>query len=308
MNVYALNNGRLNIIDHKSFKLEKDIQKLCEENLSLLFGLEVVTSEFYLHNLRIDTIAFDPKAESFVVLEYKNDKNFSVIDQGYAYLALILNNKAECILEYNETHKTPVKRNTIDWTQTRVIFIAPSFTPYQTQSINFKDLPIELWEIKKYENDTISLRQIQPYGSSESIKTISSKNKTIEGVTKEVKVYTEDEHLLVASDEIKELYNQLKTYLTSFKGDVRIKPTKKYIGFIARTNFVDVHIQKNALKLWLNLSKGRLDDSKQLARDVSNIGHWGNGDYELHFSDADNLDYILGLVKQSYISNAERYP
>ncbi|MGI6481685.1 MAG: hypothetical protein ACOX08_00215, partial [Methanobacterium sp.] len=29
--------------------------------------------------------------------------NFSVIDQGYAYLALLLNNTADFILEYNES-------------------------------------------------------------------------------------------------------------------------------------------------------------------------------------------------------------
>ncbi len=45
------------------------------------------------------------------------------------------------------------------------------FTNYQREAINFKDLPIELWEIKRFENDTISFEQIQKTSAKESIKT-----------------------------------------------------------------------------------------------------------------------------------------
>ena len=82
MELYLIKDGRLSYINNVDFKLEKDIQGLCESNLSLLFGLQVVKSEFILQNLRIDTLAFNAKTKSFVVIEYKKDKNFSVIDQG----------------------------------------------------------------------------------------------------------------------------------------------------------------------------------------------------------------------------------
>jgi predicted transport protein len=186
------------------------------------------------------------------------------------------------------------------------MFIAPSFTQYQIQSINFKDLPIEIWEIRRYANDTISLTQIQPSGSVESVKTISSRSKTIEGVSKEIKIYTEDDHLIAANDKIKELYQQLKEALVSINAKIKVKPTKQYIGFIAKTNFLDVRIQKKALKVWLNLRKGELDDPKGLTKDMSQIGHWGNGDYQLHISDDENLDYLISLAKQSYKKNSAR--
>jgi len=304
MDIYSIKNGSLTHIEEVDFKLEKDIQKICEDNLKELFDLEVVKSQFTIQNFRIDTLAFDYKSKAFVVIEYKKNENFSVIDQGYAYLSLILNNKAECVLVYNESKGNPIKKDDVDWTQTRVMFIAPSFTPYQVQSINFKDLPIELWRIKKYANDTISIEQIQPIGASESIKTISKTSKTVEAVSKELKVYTEDEHLANAPDEIKELYEKFKNSVLSVCKDVKIKPTKHYIAFISKTNFVDVEIHKKELKVFLNLKKGELDDSKGLARDVSQIGHWGNGDYQLRISNEDDLDYILSLVKQSYKKNS----
>jgi predicted transport protein len=299
---FKIQNHSLTSIKELPFKLEKEIQELTENNLKAIFGLEVVKSEFSLNNFRIDTLAYDKDASTFVIIEYKRDKNFSVIDQGYAYLSLMLNNKADFILEYNENAKAALKRNDVDWSQSRVLFISPSFTTYQKEAINFKDLPIELWEIKRYDNQTVSYNQIKTSGGQESIKTISRKDEAIEAVTQEIKVYTEQEHLQKASDETKELYETVKRGILNLD-ELEVKPKKKYIAFRAGSNVTDVHIQRNALKIWLNLPYGDLDDPKNLARNVASIGHWGNGDYELVLSNDEELDYVLGLVKQSLKRN-----
>ncbi len=296
------NNEQLESIKEQPFKLEREIQSLTEKNLKSIFGLDFVKSEFSLNNFRIDTLAFDKDARTFVIIEYKRDKNFSVIDQGYAYLSLMLNNKADFILEYNENSKKTLKRNDIDWSQSRVIFISPSFTTYQKEAINFKDLPIELWEIKRYNNQTVIYNQFKTSGAKESVKTISRQDEAIEKVTKEIKVYTEDEHLNKATEETKELYETLKNAILNLD-ELEVKPKKKYIAFVSGSNVVDIHIQKNALKIWLNLQQGDLDDPKELARDVSSIGHWGNGDYEIVIRTDEELEYILSLIKQSLNKN-----
>ena len=296
------NNGLFENIKEQPFKLEKEIQFLTEINLKSIFGLDFVKSEFKLNNFRIDTLAFDKDAGTFVIIEYKRDKNFSVIDQGYAYLSLMLNNKADFILEYNESSKEALKRNDVDWSQSRVVFISPTFTNYQKEAINFKDLPIELWEIKRYTNQTINYNQIKTSGAQESIKTISRQDDTIEKVTKEIKVYTEDEHLEKGTEETKELYETLKNAIQNL-GELEIKPKKKYIAFVSGSNVVDIHIQKNALKMWLNLQQGDLEDPKEITRDVSSIGHWGNGEYEIVMRNEEDLEYILSLIKQSLKKN-----
>src|SRR3989339_1080691 len=177
MPIFKINNKKLENIKETKIDVEKDIQILTENNLVTIFGLKVVSTEFALSNLRIDTLAYDEEVKSFVIIEYKRDRSFSVIDQGYAYLGLMLNNKADFILEYNEKMSSNLKRDDIDWSQSKVIFIANSFTTYQEKALNFKDLPIELWEVKKYDNLTILYNQLKSADSSESIKTVS-KNKT----------------------------------------------------------------------------------------------------------------------------------
>jgi RecB family endonuclease NucS len=113
-------NNKLEPIREQEYKLEREIQKLTEDNLKTIFNLELIKSEFALNNFRIDSLAFDHENNSFVIIEYKRDKNFSVIDQGYAYLSLMLNNKADFILEYINKSNKEVKKESFDWSQTKV--------------------------------------------------------------------------------------------------------------------------------------------------------------------------------------------
>jgi len=290
-------------IKQLSFKLEKEIQNLTENNLQDVLGLQIVKSEFSLNGLRIDTLAYNNENNSFVIIEYKRDKSFSVIDQGYAYLSLMLNNKADFILEYNENCDKNIKRDNVDWSQSRVLFVSPTFSKYQQQAINFKDLPIELWEISKYENNLIQYTRLKSHENSESIKKISKTNNIVSNVTNEVKVYTEDDHLGNCSEEIRLLYRELKTQILSIDDNIEIVPKKKYIAFKVERNFVDILPQKSKIKFWLNLAKGQLKDVGSIARDVSIVGHWGNGDYEISFSNSDELPVLLSLIKQSYEKN-----
>ena len=63
-------------------------------------------------------------------------------------------------------------------------------------------------------------------------------------------------------------------------------------------NYVRNILCEESLKIFLNARWGTLDDSKQIARDVSAIGHSGNGDYQIQVDSDADLEYIMSLVKQ----------
>ncbi|WFA05994.1 DUF5655 domain-containing protein [Bacillus sp. HSf4] len=302
MYLFQLNHQDLKEIREKPFKKEKDIQQLCEKNLKQLLGLKFIASEFRVAGF--DTLAFDDQTQSFVIIEYKNKKHSSVIDQGYAYLSIMLNNKADFILEYNENQGRHLKRNSIDWLQSRIIFISPEFTTHQKESINFRDLPMELWEIKRYENDLIQMNPIRPNRTSGSINTISNQSEAIEQESREIKVFTEEDHLIRKPDEVIDLYHQFKEDILNVGDNISVKATKLYIAFtVNKRNMVEVLLLKRCLKIWINTKKGELDDPAGLMRDVSETGHWGNGDYEVQISDEEHVEYIIGLIKQVYEKN-----
>jgi len=227
-----------------------------------------------------------------------------VIDQGYAYLSLMLNNKADFILEFNERNNKSLKRTDVDWSQSKVIFVSPQFTTYQREAINFKDLPIELWEVKRYENSTISFDQIQKASTVESIKTISKSDDTVEAVSKEVQVFTEQYHIQKVDFDTRELYEQVKDRIINFDDNITIHAKKQTIGFKVNNNiFCDIVLQGKGLKIYLNLKSGELEDQKAVSRDISNVGHWGNGSYEIKIADLEDVDYIMSLVVQALRKN-----
>lgn len=302
MNLFQITKtNNLNLIKEKPFKLEKEIQQLVENNLPELMGLEMVKSEFVIKGKRIDTLGYDMQSKAFVIIEYKRDKNASVVDQGFTYLSLMLENKADFVLSYNETlHKT-IHSSAVDWSQTRVVFVSPSFTENQRLATNFKDIAIELWEIKRYENDLISINPIKKTKSAESIKPLTKQNSLIQAVTAEIKVYTEEDHLNGSLEEVAELYEWYKNAILNLSDDIEIVPKKLYIAFKKNKNIADIVILKKGLKIFINLKKGQLDDPKGLMKDVSKTGHWGNGDYETIVNSTMNLEYLMSLIKQAIL-------
>jgi predicted transport protein len=301
MKIFVNKSGKLVSHKEKPFKLEREIQKLFESNLQDIMGLDVVKSEFTIKNKRIDTLAFDTKTRAFTIIEYKRDKNISVVDQGFTYLSLMLENKADFIIEYNENNTKPLKREDVDWSQTRVAFVSQSFTDNQVLATNFKDIAIELWEVKQYEDNLITIHNIKKTQSAESIKPISQQNQVFKKVADEIKVYSEEDNLAIASEEIVELYERFKSAILNLSDGIEVKPQKFYIAFKKDKNIADLQIQKNSIKIFINKKKGSLDDPKKLMRDVSEIGHWGNGDYQVQVSNDENLEYIMSLVKQAIL-------
>lgn len=75
---------------------------------------------------------------------------------------------------------------------------------------------------------------------------------------------------------------------------------KLYVAYKAETNFVDVVPQAKRLRLSLNLQFHELHDPRGLAKDVTNLGRWGNGDVEVGLSDIQDLSYVMGLVRQAF--------
>lgn len=299
MALYINQTGKLKEVKEKPFKLEKDIQKVFEANLYSIMDLELVKSEFTIKNKRIDTLAYDAQACAFIIIEYKRDKNISVVDQGFTYLSLMLENKADFIVEYNESLRQNMKREDVDWSQTRVAFVSTNFTENQIQATNFKDIAIELWEVKQFENDTLAINPIKKSVAAESIKPITQQTQSLKNITAEIKVYTEQDHIEKASDLTAELYEKFKAAILNLTDGIEVKPQKFYIAFKKGKNVTDIAILKKSLKLFINVKAGLLDDPKKLAQDVSNIGHWGNGDYQIQVEDDKDLEYIMSLVKQA---------
>lgn len=283
------------------FNLEKDLQNLVEKNLDEVLNLKFLKTEFSIESYRFDTVAYNEDSNSFVIIEYKRGKNESLVDQGYAYLYTLLNRKADFVLLYNEVLKESKGINDFDWSQTRIVFISPQFTNYQKNATAFINMPFELYEVKQYEGGIVSVNQVNKNTQKDDTANTTNDDK-LRKVNKEIIVYTEEDELKNGSDTTREWYEELKTRILEL-GNIKIEPKKLYIAFKGKTNICDFIVRKEQVKILINLKEGELKDPQNLARTVTNIGHWGNGDYEITIRDSDSFDYIMTLIKQSYESN-----
>ncbi len=310
MDLYKLLNKKLSPVTSDQFTLEKDIQNIVEDNSQELFNLQLVKSEFTIQNYRLDSLCFDQENNSFVIIEYKKGSSYSVIDQGFSYLSTMLNNKSDFVLEYNESTNSKLKREDVDWSQSRIIFISTSYNSFQTDSVNFKDIPFELWQIKRFKDGIIGLNQISSK-SKESIKSIKAITNDNNKILDEVSVYDEDSLLSNSSQKVKELYLQLKDKVSSWE-DIKYKSTKNYLSF-GKGNKTKVYItlQKERLKLELlrrvdfkgNVTSTKvmfnLDDPKNI-HTLYKSGH--KEQYQILMKDDKDIDYIVSLLKQKYDS------
>ncbi len=115
--------------------------------------------------------------------------------------------------------------------------------------------------------------------------------------------YTLDHYKM--GDDILRLYQSLKKRILNIDTGVSEEYKKLYVAFKTSTNFVDVVPQKKRLRLSLNMRMDEVNDPKELCKDVSQLGRWGNGDVEVGLSSSDELDDVMDLIHQAYEKHTE---
>ncbi|WQY52969.1 DUF262 and DUF1524 domain-containing protein [Helicobacter pylori] len=100
------------------------------------------------------------------------------------------------------------------------------------------------------------------------------------------------------SSDSRELFDILSKEIKAFDERITEKFNQEYISYMFDKNFVDIVVQTKDLKLYLNMPFNELQDEKNLARDMTNKGHLGNGDIEVKLETKESIPYCLGLIKQ----------
>jgi len=112
--------------------------------------------------------------------------------------------------------------------------------------------------------------------------------------------YTISDHPHLASGPIRELFEAFREEVLALDPCVTEEFLKLYVAYKAETNFVDVVPQKSRLRLSLNVEFHEVYDPRNLCKDVTNLGRWGNGDVEVGLSKLEDLPYVMGLVRQAF--------
>jgi uncharacterized protein with ParB-like and HNH nuclease domain/predicted transport protein len=101
------------------------------------------------------------------------------------------------------------------------------------------------------------------------------------------------------------LFENLNTRILNLDAGIRREFKKLYVAYKLDTNFVDIVIQKERLRLSVNMKYSDVVDPKGLCKDITNLGRWGNGDVELPLSSLGDLDDVMDIIEQSYQAQME---
>ena len=97
-----------------------------------------------------------------------------------------------------------------------------------------------------------------------------------------------------------DLFEAFRTQVLALNPCVAEEFLKLYVAYKAETNFVDVIPLKRCLKLTLNMQFHELHDLRNLARDITGLSRWGNGNIRVEFSNIEELSCVMGMVRQSF--------
>lgn len=96
------------------------------------------------------------------------------------------------------------------------------------------------------------------------------------------------------------MFEELSNQVLNLNPCVTREFLKLYVAFKAETNFVDVVPQSKRLRLSINIDFNELSDPRGIAKDVTNLGRWGNGDTEVMLGALDDLPYVMGIIRQAF--------
>lgn len=295
MPVFNNVDGTLSIVPLTEFALERDLQKLIENNLDSTFGSKFVASEFStgsVHGGRIDTLALSEDGNP-VIIEYKKVETSGLINQALFYLDWIKDHRGDFEVKARQV----LGDVEIDWTYVRVICIAPGYDTYALHAVKHMPPGIELWKYRNFTNGTFELEEIfkpqmKRKGRSDEVFGSSSTP------SDEASEYSVEMHRSRGSVEIQELFDAVNDFLLAIDDSISVVPRKLYIAYKLAKNLACVEIQGS--KVVLTLNRKAFESMPENFHDVSNKGHWGTGDVEVHLSSREQLQTVFDGISETY--------
>jgi predicted transport protein len=293
MPLFRISDGKFQRLKPRLAAKERNLQDLIEANLLEALDVHFLAREYTTTTGgRIDTLGVD-RTGAPTIIEYKRNQNDNVINQSLSYLRWLKHQKSEFfeMLMAKRLPKELINEISLDWENPRVICIAENFSRFDIDTSDIVPIKIELMVYRFYENDVFSL-EFQSVGGRER-EPLTPLDKTHDPGGGDLI----DVHLRRGSDEINGLFENLRAQVKALGPDVVERPTTVYIGYRASKNFLEVHIQKHQLKLYLRPVD--YEDPEGRISKIDPSYRW-TLDRLVLVKNSEELDYAMKLIILSY--------
>lgn len=306
MPMFEISKTNMSPVAQSNFKTEKQLQDLVEKNLETIFNCRLIATEFSTgaqHAGRIDTLALS-EDNNPVIIEYKKTESSDLINQSLFYLSWIHDHKGDFEIA---VQKKLGHEEEVDWSDLRVICIAPGYKKYDLHAVKVMGANIELWRYRLYINENIYFEEVfkQTYPEN-SISDTTGKDPVMVAAGKKAAItratgsYTFEQHIEGKSAKIKTLVHAVQEYILGLDTAIEQAPKKKYVAYKISQNIACMEVQTRLIRLFLKLGPSDIENPPSIYRDVTNIGHYGTGEAEFSLKSEKDLEIAKPFIELAY--------
>lgn len=306
MPLFEVKKNKLTRVTQTNFAAEKVLQSLVEQNLDTVFNCRFVASEFSTgaqHTGRIDTLALS-EDDNPVIIEYKKAESSDLINQSLFYLSWLDDHRGDFEIAARRSLTEKVR---VDWSDIRVICIAPNFKKYDLHAVQVMGANIELWSYRLFENCMFYLEEVlqKTVGTTPtSITPVKSPKMVAAGkkaaVTRANAAYTFEEHIDGKPEKIRYLAIGIADFVMGLDPSIEQSPKKFYVAYKTAQNMVCMEVQQSKVTLFLKLDPRKVKGPPNISRDVSQIGHYGTGDLEVTVRSQQDFEATKPFIEMAY--------
>ena len=305
MPLFAVSKTTLRSVAQSKFSSEKALQLLVEANLEAVFNCRFVATEHSTgerHAGRIDTLALS-EDNNPVIIEYKTVESSDLINQSLFYLSWIRDHKGDFEVAAQKRLGAKV---TVDWSDVRVICIAPNYRKYDLHAVHVMGANIELWTYRLFANDVLYLEEVfqksdagvgtVPEGKDPVMVAAGKKA----AATRATGSYRFEQHLEGKPDAMRELALAVNDFVVGLDPSIEVTPKKFYVAYKTSQNIVCMEVKQQRVLLYLKLDPKSAKGPAGISRDVSNVGHYGTGDLEVSLKGLSDLEAAKPFIQTAY--------
>ena len=302
MPLFRVVKERVAPVAQANFPTEKALQALVEQNLGPIFNCRFVASEFPTgsqHGGRIDTLALS-EDDNPVIIEYKKVESSELVNQSLFYLSWLNDHRGDFTIAAQKALGPKVE---IDWSETRVICIAPNYRKYDLHAVKVMGQSIELWSYRRFQNETFYLDEIYPAGDGGAVDEGGGAEQGRKFGKKKVApepTWTFEQHVANKPAAIRELVQAADDFIRAMSSTIEMSPKKQYIAYRTTQNIVCIEVQQKKICLFLKLNPKVHKGPEGISRDVSELGHFGTGDIEVTIRTPDDLERTKPWIVKAY--------
>ncbi len=233
---FPVSKSALQQVAQSKFASEKILQNLVEKNLDTVFKCRLVATEFSTgahHAGRIDTLALS-EDDNPVIIEYKIVESSDLVNQSLFYLSWIQDHRGDFEIA---TQKALGPKVHVDWSDVRVICIAPNYRKYDLHAVRMMGANIELWTYRLFTNDVLYFEEVlQKAEPGVGAASVSGKNPVMVAAGKKAAAaratgsYTFEQHIAGKPELMRELAVGVNDFITGLDPSLEVSPKKFYVA------------------------------------------------------------------------------